>query len=176
MSYRRTSANPRDEVRGELADNYHRILHLKHASFAVAGVAILVVSLAVWFGGDIRSDPTERAMQELQLPSWANTEVHEEVQGSRWCVESCRVRVRTWSSTEDVRPTQGALRQELAAHEWSESSDIACGEGLHCFIRDELVAHLWVQPLNCATDEADCAESTATVMITSQAASPRVSA
>lgn len=170
----RTPSTGPDAVRGELADLYRRISRLRHASIGVIALAVLLVGGTLWLGGDIRSDPTDRAMRELELPAWENAEIHEDVEGSRWCWQSCRVRARTWNATEDLQELKDQVRDTAVQRDWSDSAVVECEGSSLCLVRDDLLLHLQIQPANCDDEELECASTVASLVITSQASWPRI--
>lgn len=174
MTPQRKSGTGSDAVRSELAETYRRIARMRHASVAVIAVAALLIGGSLWLGGDIRSDPTDRAMQELVLPDWSHGESVEEVEGSRWCWESCRVRVRTWQAGNDLHDVKDQVRQRAVQHDWRKSATVECDADSLCLIRDDLVLHLRVRSASCDEATGECASTVASLLITSQASWPRI--
>ncbi|QSB03887.1 hypothetical protein [Natronoglycomyces albus] len=168
--------SPSNRIRSELASDYRRIVRLKTASVAVIVAAVLVMTGVVVVAGDLRTDPTLRAVDEITVPDWVSGIVNESVEGSRWCVESCRRRTRTWDSYGSVQATAEAFGSSLTELSWEERPQRSCpgAVGASCWVRDDLFALLWVLPQQ-ACDDSEDACVRAVILVASNVAGSRLS-
>lgn len=173
-SQRRSS----DRLAEALASTGSRIARLRMIVLAIACTAVLLVCAVLWFGRAFTIDPTRRAVDEIDPPGWAAAhDTDDEVYGNRWCLEECRVRVRTWASEGTVEDTGSAYRRTLLRHGWVPAEGQRCigGEnGSGCYTRDELFLELWVVPVTCADRYELCVGSEVTAVVAAQAALPRI--
>lgn len=168
---------PSDRLTEALASTGARIARLRMIVLAIACAAVLLVFAVLWFGRAFTIDPTRRAVDEIDPPAWAAADADDAIYGNRWCLEECRVRVRTWASEGTVEDTGHAYRRTLLRHGWTPAEGERCigGEGGGgCYTRDELFLELWVVPVACTDRYELCVGSEVTAVVAAQAALPRL--
>ena len=85
----------------------------------------------------------------MNLPEWAARNPTDGAVGSRWCINECRSRQRTWESARGPDETNRAFVGKLRDAGWVEWTIPDCqAEGVDgietCWQRDEYVLDLWV--------------------------------
>ncbi|WP_091653460.1 hypothetical protein [Micromonospora pallida] len=105
-------------------------------------------------------DPVFGSLDELDVPAWAAAETVDNVSGSRWCLQDCRLRERTASSDRSPEETAPEYERALAAAGWERWKITRCpgqpAPGAYtCWRRDELTLDLWVRPPTCVPPPVD---------------------
>lgn len=120
---------------------------------------LVLGALPLYFGiRAVTRDPVFNALDALDVPDWAATEVADGVSGSRWCLIECRFRERVITSERHWEETAGVYRRALAEAGWRPWQVALCPadeevEGDYtCWRRDELTLDLWVRPPACVAD------------------------
>ncbi|WP_025274505.1 hypothetical protein [Haloglycomyces albus] len=164
-------------VRKRLADSGSRIQRMRNLCLTVVAVAAVGVAVLLSAGHVLTTDPTRRALDELRVPSWAAQHGDDDTYGSRWCLEECRVRVRTWQSDGLAGDTSIQYLQTLLDNDWLVVPKTDCPGGSDveaCFTRDELFLEMWVRQAECSNRYELCVGSNVTIIVASQAAWPRL--
>jgi hypothetical protein len=117
---------------------------------AVAAVLALVGIPAGLVLSDLARDPAYRSLDALRLPTWAAADPSDTATGSRFCIERCRVRKRTWSASRDPDVVVAAYRSALRGDGWRPQRYDGCPptgvDGDYtCWVRDEYALDLWVR-------------------------------
>jgi hypothetical protein len=99
---------------------------------------------------DLARDPAYRALDALRLPGWAAADPSDSATGSRFCLERCRVRKRTWSASRDEADVLAAYRGALRGQGWRPLRYGGCPPAgmdgdYSCWGRDEYALDLWVR-------------------------------
>ncbi|MER5701635.1 hypothetical protein ABT023_06705 [Micromonospora sp. NPDC002296] len=122
---------------------------------------VLLGAIPLYFGlRALSHDPVFDTLDELDVPGWAATESVDNVSGSRWCLEECRLRERTVESERPVKETTQAYERALTGDGWREWKVSRCPEqqpkGVYtCWRRDELTLDLWVREPTCVPPPVD---------------------
>jgi hypothetical protein len=95
-------------------------------------------------------DPVLGQLDSLNLPGWADMRHDDATAGSRWCINQCRFRQRTW---ESERKPDLAYDTALREAGWRPRTDGICPavqEGTAtCWKYDEFVMDMWVREPVC---------------------------
>jgi len=123
-------------------------------------LAILGAPLMFYVLRELTRDPVFVEMDGLDVPGWAAGKPKDSFAGSRWCVQQCRFRQRTWESQRDSKETSGAFEKALTANGWRPWHVKGCPQpqaqqkGVEtCWQRDEYVLDLWVYQPECEVKE-----------------------
>jgi hypothetical protein len=125
---------------------------------AVAAFVLLVALPAIFLLRDSSTDPVYAGLDGLNLPGWAAQAHQDTSTGSRWCVDTCRLRERVWRSSKPAQNTDPVYRQALTDAGWHQvhGSDVHGGAcpapptGVYtCWQRDEFVLDLWTRDAAC---------------------------
>ncbi|SCF40979.1 hypothetical protein GA0070618_6440 [Micromonospora echinospora] len=105
-------------------------------------------------------DPVFGSLDELEVPAWAAMDTVDNVSGSRWCLQDCRLRERSASSDRSPEETAPEYERALSAAGWQPWQVTRCPEqpapGRYtCWRRDELTLDLWVRPPTCVPPPID---------------------
>ncbi len=126
---------------------------------ALAAVAVLLLGAlpAFFVIRDAVRDPVFAGLDALNLPSWADQQHVDQASGSRWCVDTCRLRERTWRSAKTAQETDPVYESALLAAGWSRWHTAGCpkgGTGVYtCWQRDQYKLDLWTRPAACALND-----------------------
>ncbi|WP_244253108.1 hypothetical protein [Micromonospora antibiotica] len=126
----------------------------------VLASALLLGALPAFFGmRTLSRDPVFGTLDELGVPGWATVETVDNVSGSRWCLQDCRLRERTVESDRAPQETTQVYEQALRAQGWRPWKVTRCPEqpakgSYTCWRRDELTLDLWVREPTCAAPPA----------------------
>ncbi|KAB1903895.1 hypothetical protein [Micromonospora sp. AMSO31t] len=116
---------------------------------------VLLGALPLYFGlRTLSHDPVFDTLDALSVPSWAATKTVDNVSGSRWCLQDCRLRERTVESQKAWKETAQAYEAALSRDGWQRWKVSRCPEqkvkGTYtCWRRDELTLDLWVREPTC---------------------------
>ena len=98
-------------------------------------------------------DPVLGQLDSLNLPGWADLRHDDATAGSRWCINQCRFRQRTWESERSPDETNLAYDTALREAGWRPRTDGICPavqEGTAtCWKHDEYVMDVWVREPVC---------------------------
>ncbi|MDI5942567.1 hypothetical protein QLR68_31520, partial [Micromonospora sp. DH15] len=90
---------------------------------------VLLGALPLYFGiRTLSRDPVFDTLDGLNVPGWAATKTVDNVSGSRWCVEECRLRERTVESQRPVEETARAYERALTESGWQQWKVTRCPE------------------------------------------------
>jgi len=119
----------------------------------VVALLLLAAYPVFLFTRSIAQDPVLGQLDGLNLPSWANVQHSDVFSGSRWCIDQCRYRERTWVSQHDPQETNKVYVDALGAAGWRPRTDGVCpsvSDGLAtCWKRDAYVMDMWVRAPIC---------------------------
>jgi hypothetical protein len=122
-------------------------------ALALAAFVLLAALPAVFFARDASADPVFAGLDELNLPAWATQARQDASTGSRWCVQTCRLRERTWRSAKPAPATDTVYQQALTAAGWRPWHTPGCpvpASGVYtCWQRDKYVLDLWTRDAAC---------------------------
>ena len=116
---------------------------------------VLLGAVPLYFGiRTLARDPVFDTLDELNVPGWAAAKTVDNVSGSRWCLEDCRLRERTVESQKAWKETAQVYQAALAWDGWQRWKVGRCPEqpvkGTYtCWRRDELTLDLWVRDPTC---------------------------
>ncbi|TYC21919.1 MULTISPECIES: hypothetical protein [unclassified Micromonospora] len=126
---------------------------------------VLLGAVPLYFGvRTLSRDPVFDSLDALDVPSWAAVKTVDNVSGSRWCLQECRLRERTIESQKAPKETAQAYEQALAKDGWRRWKVDRCPEQLPgqpakgnytCWRRDELTLDLWVREPTCVPPPVD---------------------
>jgi hypothetical protein len=117
-------------------------------------VLVLLVALPLFLLiRDSAKDPVITNLNSLSLPGWAAVGHQDHTSGSRWCIQTCLWRERTWRSTKPTADTDKAYRSALSAAGWSPlTTGCPAGNGTgtySCWQRDQDRLDLWTRDAVC---------------------------
>lgn len=132
---------------------------------------------AFLFIREVTRDPVVRSFEQLAVPSWASRNPVDKGMGSRWCVGSCRVRLRTWDSDRGIAETRKVYQTALARQGWRPWRVSGCepqnlGEEHGCYRRDEYTLDLVVRP-DCRDDGQGCTVAKVAIRVQNRTADAR---
>jgi hypothetical protein len=121
---------------------------------ALGAVAVVLLALlpAIFLVRDASGDPVLAGLDSLELPSWAAQSHQDQASGNRWCVDTCRLRERTWRSTKPAADTDPVYQRALISAGWRPWHTPGCptANGSYtCWQRDEYVLDLWTRDTPC---------------------------
>jgi integrin beta 3 len=145
----------------ELRNQMRTRRRLRLVTLLSLAAVVLVVLPAIFGLRSATRDPVFSSLDALSVPSWAASEVKDEVSGSRWCFLDCRFRERVVQSAKPFKETTEAYSAALTAAGWKPWKVAACPEqpiaatdGTYsCWTRDEFTLDLWVRQPECAVDQ-----------------------
>jgi hypothetical protein len=91
-------------------------------------------------------------LDSLSLPDWAAQGHQDASSGNRWCVQTCRLRERTWRSAKPATDTAPVYQRALLDAGWHRSRTTGCptAPGSYtCWERDEFILDLWTRNAPC---------------------------
>ncbi len=138
--------------RAEMRRQLRIAQQLKVATLVVVALLLLAAYPVYLFTRSFTEDPIFAALDGLDLPSWATLTHSDSQSGSRWCVDQCRFRERTWISEHTPDDTNKAYVNALNSAGWRIRGGFcpAVAEGIAtCWERDEYVMDMWVSPKVC---------------------------
>jgi hypothetical protein len=127
-------------------------------------------------------------LDALDLSKDVAHSIEDTAYGSRWCINECRYRQRTYRSKAAPEPTFAAFERALRAAGWLPWKAAGCPPGEipgqeSCWQRDEYVLDLWVHQERCdvtlkpgedqsgaAKASADCPETEASLKVINRVA------
>lgn len=129
---------------------------LRVATLILVALAVVGAPAAFFVIREFTRDPVFVELDNLGLPGWAAGKHTDDAAGSRWCVDECRVRQRTWQSARGTTETDMAYVAALKKAGWTTWNVTDCqADGVDgvetCWQRDEYVLDLWVRPIVCDT-------------------------
>jgi hypothetical protein len=86
---------------------------LKVGTLVLVALLLLAAYPVYLFTASVAQDPVFGDLDALDLPGWADIQHEDVASGSRWCLEQCRVRQRTWASERKPEETNQAYATAL---------------------------------------------------------------
>jgi hypothetical protein len=122
-------------------------------ALAVAALVLLAGLPAVLLVRDVSADPVLASLDSLQVPGWAEQAHQDTSVGNRWCVQTCRLRERTWRSAKPAQATDPVYRQALTDAGWRLRPVGTCPAPVvgryTCWQHDEYVLDLFTRDAAC---------------------------
>lgn len=133
-----------------------QVTMLRTATFVLLVLAIVGAPAAFFVIREFTRDPVFVELDNLNVPAWAAGKHTDAAVGSRWCIEECRSRQRTWESARGPEETNRAYVAALKRAGWTSWNVPICqAQGVDgvetCWQRDEYVLDLWVRAAVCDT-------------------------
>jgi len=126
---------------------------LKVVTLVVVAMLLLAAYPVYLFTRAVAEDPIFGELDGLDLPSWAVVQHDDSFIGSRWCIDQCRFRERTWVSDHKPDETNTAYVDALGDAGWRPRTNGVCPtvtEGIaSCWQRDAYVMDMWVRAPAC---------------------------
>ena len=139
--------------RAEMRRHLRTAQQLKSATLVLVAILLLAAYPAYLFTRSLTQDPVFGELDGLDLPSWAAVQHDDSFSGSRWCIQQCRYRERTWVSDKAPAETNTAYVDALNAAGWRTRTNPVCptvDEGIAtCWQRDAYVMDMWVRTPVC---------------------------
>jgi hypothetical protein len=139
--------------RAELRKHMRIRQQLKSVTLTLVVLLLLAAYPVYLFAQALAKDPVFSGLDGLDLPQWAAYEHADRAEGSRWCLDNCRSRTRTWLSERGPEETQAAYVQALNSDGWrayagtcQQSADDSV---ITCWKKDEYVMVMHVYPPVC---------------------------
>ncbi|WP_091348878.1 hypothetical protein [Micromonospora rhizosphaerae] len=116
---------------------------------------VLLGAVPLYFGlRTLSRDPVFDNLDQLDVPGWAAVKTVDNVSGSRWCLQDCRLRERTVESQQAWKETAQVYEAALTRDGWRQWKVTRCPEqpvkgSYTCWRRDELTLDLWVRDPTC---------------------------
>jgi integrin beta 3 len=135
--------------RAELRKHLRIQQQLKVGTLVLVALLLLAAYPIYLFTTAVAQDPVFTALDDLDVPTWANYEHSDAASGSRWCIGECRFRIRTWASERAPDETSGAYATALTDAGWRTRTEGYCpqvSDGvMSCWKKDEYVLDMWVR-------------------------------
>jgi len=139
--------------RAELRKHLRIQQQLKVGTLALVAMLLLAAYPVYLFTTAVAQDPVFTALDNLELPEWAAYEYTDASSGSRWCIDQCRFRTRTWASERAPEETSEAYSIALTDDGWRLRTEGFCpqvAEGvMTCWKKDEYVMDMWARAPIC---------------------------
>ncbi|TWJ30042.1 hypothetical protein JD81_03578 [Micromonospora sagamiensis] len=154
------TGGPLRVARSELRRQMRERRRLRLGVLVAVSVLLLGAVPAFFAIRTLSRDPVFGSLDELAVPTWAAQDPVDNVSGSRWCIQDCRLRERSASSERAPEETAPEYERALAAAGWQRWRVDRCPEqpapgAYTCWRRDELTLDLWVRPPTCVPPPAD---------------------
>jgi integrin beta 3 len=139
--------------RAELRKHLKVRQQLKSVTLTLVVLMLLAAYPVYLFVQSLAQDPVFSSLDALDLPEWSAYSYEDAADGSRWCIENCRFRSRTWMSEKGPDETQVAYVQALNSGGW-RPYDGACQQTaddsvITCWQKDEYVMVMHVRAPLC---------------------------
>ncbi|WP_371682293.1 hypothetical protein ACN27B_21155 [Micromonospora sp. WMMD754] len=147
-------------ARSELRRQVRERRRLRMGILALVSL-VLLGAVPLYFGmRTLSRDPVFDTLDALDVPSWAATKTVDNVSGSRWCLQDCRLRERAVESEQGWKQTVTVYEAALAKDGWRRWKVDRCPEekvegSYTCWRRDELTLDLWVRDPACTPPPVD---------------------
>jgi hypothetical protein len=139
--------------RAEMRRQLRIAQQLKVATLVIVALLLLAAYPAYVFARAATQDPIFGELDGLDVPSWAAIKHDDSVSGSRWCIDRCKFRDRTWISDHAPDETNAVYVTALNDAGWRTRTGGFCPpvtEGIAtCWQRDEYVMDMWVHSKVC---------------------------
>jgi hypothetical protein len=139
--------------RAEIRKHLRIQQQLKSGTLVLVALLLLAAYPIFLFTKSVAEDPVFGELDKLDLPSWAAIEHEDAASGSRWCIDQCRFRKRTWASERKPDETNEVYTTALVHAGWRPRTEGACpsvADGVaSCWSRDEYVMDMWIRAPIC---------------------------
>jgi hypothetical protein len=139
--------------RAEMRRQLRIAQQLKVATLVIVALLLLAAYPAYVFARAATQDPIIGELDGLDLPGWAALYHQDAISGSRWCIEQCKFRERSWLSDHSPEETNAAYVHALGADGWRVRAGGFCPpvtEGIAtCWQHDEYYMDMWVHSRVC---------------------------
>jgi hypothetical protein len=139
--------------RAEMRRQIRIAQQLKGATLIVVALLLLAAFPVYLWIRSVAQDPVFGELDALDLPTWAAGVHSDAASGSRWCIDECRFRERTWESQRGPDETQVAYTAALRDAGWRPRTGGLCPtvqDGVaSCWRHDEYVLDMWVRAPVC---------------------------
>jgi hypothetical protein len=139
--------------RAELRRHMRIQQQLKTITLTLVVLLLLAAYPVYLFTQSLARDPIFSGLDGLNLPDWAKYEHADRAEGSRWCIEQCLTRARSWHSERDTTETQTAYAQALLDDGWRRYEGTcqraADDSVITCWQKDEYVMMMHVREPLC---------------------------
>ena len=128
--------------RAELRKHLRIQQQLKVGTLALVALLLLAAYPVYLFTKAVAEDPVFTALDRLDLPEWAAYEHADAASGSRWCIDQCRFRTRTWASERQPEETSDAYSAALTYDGWRIRTEGFCpqvAEGVMTLLEERRV-------------------------------------
>jgi hypothetical protein len=139
--------------RAEIRKHLRIQQQLKSGTLVLVALLLLAAYPVFLFTKSVAEDPVFGDLDKLDLPSWATIQHEDAASGSRWCIDQCRFRKRTWASERVPEETNSVYTTALVNAGWRPRTDGSCpqvADGVaSCWSRDEYVMDMWIRAPIC---------------------------
>jgi hypothetical protein len=139
--------------RAEIRKHLRIQQQLKSGTLVLVALLLLAAYPIYLFTRSVAEDPVVSELNALDLPGWAAIKHDDAASGSRWCIDQCRFRKRTWVSERKPDETNDAYVTALTDAGWRPRTDGNCpqvADGVaSCWQRDEYVMDMWIRAPIC---------------------------
>jgi hypothetical protein len=138
--------------RSQLRQQVREARRFRLVTLAAVAVVLLAALPAIFLIRDAAGDPVFAGLDNLTLPGWARQSHVDNASGSRWCVQTCRLRERTWRSVKPPADTEPVYERALLDAGWRQRHTAGCpsAPGVYtCWQRDEYALDLWTRDAPC---------------------------
>jgi len=104
--------------RAELRKQLKIQQQLKGVTLVLVVLLLLAAYPVYLFTQTFAADPVFAELDGLDLPEWAAYHHEDKAEGSRWCIQQCRVRERIWDSERGPQDTHPVYATALLADGW----------------------------------------------------------
>jgi integrin beta 3 len=139
--------------RAELRKQLKIQQQLKGVTLVLVVLLLLLAYPVYLFAQTFAKDPVLAELDGLNLPEWAAYGHTDVVDGSRWCIQECRVRERTWYSERTPDETHPVYATALIDDGWrlrGGCQQAADDSIFSCWKKDEYVMIMHVMAPICA--------------------------
>jgi hypothetical protein len=135
--------------RAEIRKHLRIQQQLKVGTLVLVAILLLAAYPVYLFTAASAQDPVFGDLDKLDLPSWAALTHEDAASGSRWCIDQCRFRQRTYASERSPEETNAVYVTALTDAGWRTRTEGYCpkvDEGVSsCWQRDEYVMDMWIR-------------------------------
>lgn len=147
-------------ARSELRRQMRERTRLRLGILALVSL-VLLGAVPLYFGmRTLSRDPVFDTLDALAVPAWAQSNTVDNVSGSRWCLQDCRLRERSVESEQGWKETVAVYEKALTGDGWRRWKVDRCPDekvpgSYTCWRRDELTLDLWVRDRTCTPPPVD---------------------
>jgi hypothetical protein len=139
--------------RAELRKHLRVRQQLKSVTLTLMVLLLLAAYPVYLFVQSLAQDPVFSSLDALDLPDWSAYAYEDAADGSRWCIDNCRFRSRTWMSERGPDETQAAYVEALNDGGWrtyvGPCQQTADDSVITCWKKDEYVMVMHVRAPLC---------------------------